>query len=73
MKFLLDKKQDEHYYNADKNNEEWEFTEVTGSNNNYSFKCTTSIFKGYRMLNRNDINLKFILSKENSIEYYKHS
>ena len=36
---------DNHYYYRDNIKKEWEFLEIKGSNNNYYFKCSTSICK----------------------------
>ena len=71
--FLLEKKINKHYYYFDINNEEWEFTEVNGSAKNYYFKCSTSLCKGYGMINREDLFHKFILTKEHNLKYYQHS
>ena len=64
---------DNHYYYQDNNGKEWEFLEIQGSNNNYYFKCSTSICRGFGMIQRSDKQSSFNLTKLHSIDYYNHS
>ena len=64
---------DNHYYYQDNNGKEWEFLEIQGSNNNYYFKCSTSICRGFGMIQRSDKKSIFNLTKLHSIDYYNHS
>ena len=50
-KYLKDNKEKHYYYN-DNNNKEWEFLEIQGSKNNFYFKCSTGICKGFGMIER---------------------
>ena len=50
-KYLKDNKEKHYYYN-DNNNKEWEFLEIQDSKNNYYFKCSTGICKGFGMIER---------------------
>ena len=52
---------------------EWEFKEKAGSKDNFYFSCTTNKCLAFRMINRNDNNKNFKLTKEHNISYALHS
>ena len=52
---------------------EWEFKEKVGSKDNFYFSCTTNKCLAFGMINRNDNNRNFKLTKEHNISYALHS
>ena len=70
-------KEKEHYFYIDNNNNEWCFTEINGTKENYYFKCSTHICKGFGKLKRNKNELnnenQFTLTKEHTIPYEEHN
>ena len=74
-KFL---KNGEHYFYIDNDKKEWKFTEINGCKNYYYFKCSTYNCKGFGKLerkteNNDNINNKFELTKQHSIDYTEHT
>ena len=70
-------KEKEHYFYIDNNNNEWCFTEINGTKENYYFKCSTHICKGFGKLKRNKNELnnenQFTLTKQYTIPYEEHN
>ena len=70
---FIQNKVDTHYYFIDNNNKEWQFSEINrGEKINY-FKCSTKICKGFGIIDRENKNSIFRITKEHSIKYYEHT
>ena len=54
---------EKHYYYIDNKNDEWEYTEINGSKNDFYFKCSTVNCSGFGMINRHNINKIFRVTK----------
>ena len=63
----------EKFYYVDKENNEWEFREKKGSNIKYYFKCSTEKCSGYGMIQKNDPEKTFVLTKLHNIPYLLHT
>ena len=69
---FLDKKNGSYYYYTDSIDNEWKFTEINGTLNQYYFKCRTNKCKAFGTIDKNNENQVFTLTKAHNIKYISH-
>ena len=70
---LLKDEDGKHYYFTNYKNYEWQFLVIYSVKNSFYFKCSTRACHGFGMINRNDNQLIFRLTKNHDIDYLNHT